>query len=90
MGAPEAVQLARATLFGREVAYETEDALAEAGRLWPVTHALADVMAAEFPPPHALCGKTVVEVRLASHRRSDKPPDSSCSWAQARRRSRAP
>ena len=61
MTAPEAAPLARATLFGREVVYETADALAEAGRLWPVTYALANVVAAEFPTPHALRGKTVYE-----------------------------
>ena len=53
------------TLFGRELLFETADALAEAGRLWPVTAQLAQCIAAEYPPPHALRGTTVVEVRAA-------------------------
>ena len=55
--------LSVATLFGVEVAYETDGALREAGRLWPVTHELARVLAAEYPPPHGLRGKRVIEAR---------------------------
>jgi hypothetical protein len=55
--------LSVANLFGCSVAYETADALCEAGRLWPVTHELARVLSAEYPPPHGLRGKRVIEVR---------------------------
>jgi hypothetical protein len=57
------VTLSVANLFGCEVAYETADALCEAGRLWPVTHELARVLSTEYPPPHGLRGKRVIEVR---------------------------
>jgi hypothetical protein len=62
--------LATASLFGVEVSYETADALAEAGRLWPVTLQLASFVATEFAPPAGLRGKTVVEVRLAARSRA--------------------
>ena len=61
--AMSAPTLSSTTLFGRELLFETADALAEAGRLWPVTAQLAQCIAAECPPPHALRGATVVEVR---------------------------
>ena len=61
--APAAPPLSAATLLGCKVTYETADALCEAGRLWPVTHELARVLSAEYPPPHGLRGKRVVEVR---------------------------
>ena len=59
--------LSVATLFGCEsVEYETAEALCEAGRLWPVTLALARLLEAEYPRPHGLRGKRVVEARAPS------------------------
>ena len=74
--------LSVATLFGVEVAFETADELREAGRLWPVTHELARVLAAEYPPPHGLRGKRVVEVRGTPRR----PPRQVLTRCTARRR----
>jgi hypothetical protein len=54
--------LSTAVLFGVSVCFEQVDALAEAGRLWPVTLQLASFVATEFAPPASLRGKTVVEV----------------------------